>query len=656
MSAIAGILSKDTHSDVKEIVKKMCEIQSHRGPDGEGIILKNGVCFGHRKLEVAKSNTFISEPVFNEDKTVLITCDASIYNSHELRTSLIKKGRRLESDTDSEVILKLYEEFGIKCLEYLRGDFAFALWDEKKNILYMARDRFGVRPLFYYQNKNGSLLFASELKALIKTGMVEKELDLEAIYHYLFYTFFHQPQTPLKNVRSLLPGHYLTYNPNNRNIELSEYWDVPYSDNKTKDVEYLISEGRRILDESIRMRITKGASVGVSLSGGLDSSTIAAKIRSFGYPLKTYTFGFKGEGEELNEFDFARVVAKKIGSDHIEVIMTADDIIKDTEKIIWHFDTPNAGSILSYCLAKTAKEADVNVIFRGDGAHSAFEAPVEKKFLTLNRVLSILDLLPKQMKLVLYKKIGNCLTKLEPYARNKESNMAALTRLLSTYFQVITGGKNLDILFTEDERKKMFVEYFWEEDSSFKETSEIVMDIMEKVISPNIEEKMVYEELKRFPDQALTHISSVNGAFGRENRWPYYDHVFVEFAQKSIPLTLKTIFNPNKYLLRKIAEDVLPEETKKRSQHGFAMPFKAWLGKELKPIVEDVFSEQSIKRRGLFNYNIMRRVYEKYYHPGRAYVSWRKIWSLVILEMWFRLYYDPSDIQPPNFTIKEMLG
>ena len=321
-------------------------------------------------------------------------------------------------------------------------------------------------------------MFASELKALIKTGMVEKELDLEAIYHYLFYTFFHQPQTPLKNLRSLLPGHYLTYNPNNKNIELFEYWDVPYSDNKITDEQYLIFEGRRILDESIRNRVTKGASVGVSLSGGLDSSTLAAKIRSFGFPLKTYTFGFKGEGEELNEFDFARVVAKKIGSDHIEVIMTADDIVKDIEKMIWHFDTPNAGSILSYCLAKTAKEADVNVIFRGDGAHSAFEAPFEKKFLTVNRVLSTLDLLPKQTKLTLCRKIGNYLTMLEPFARNKKGNIAALTRLLSTYFQVITGRKNLDLLFTEEERRKMFIEHFWVKDSSLKETSEIVLDIM----------------------------------------------------------------------------------------------------------------------------------------------------------------------------------
>jgi len=644
MSAIAGILSKDTDDDLKEIVKKMCAIQSHRGPDGEGIILKNGVCFGHRKLEVAKSNAFINEPVFNEDKTLMITCDASIYNSHELRQDLIKKGCRLESGTDSEVILKLYEEFGITCLEYLRGDFAFALWDGTKDKLYLARDRFGVRPLFYCQNKKGSLLFASELKALIKTGMVEKEIDLEAIYHYLFYTFFHQPQTPLKNVRSLLPGHYLTYNPNDTNTEIFQYWDVPFSDNKITDEQYLVSEGRRILDESIKLRVTKGASVGVSLSGGLDSSTLAAKIRSFGFPLKTYTFGFRGEGEELNEFDFARVVAKKIGSDHIEVIMTADDIIKDIDKMIWHFDTPNAGSILSYCLAKTAKEADVNVIFRGDGAHSAFEAPVERKFLIVNRVLSTLDLLPKQTKLALCRKIGNYLTMLEPFARNKKGNIAALTRLLSTYFQVITGRKNLDLLFTEKDRRKMFVEHFWEKDPSFKETSEIVLDIMGKALSPHIDEKMVYEEYKRFSDQALTHISSVNGAFGRENRWPYYDHVFIEFAQKNIPLELKTIFNPNKYLLRKIAEDVLPEETKKRSQRGFAMPFKAWLGKELKAIVEDVFSEQSIRRRGLFNYNALRRVYEKYYQSGGAYVSWRRIWSLVVLELWLRLFYDSENI------------
>jgi len=659
MSAIAGIITRKKifNDDLKQIVKKMCDIQSHRGPDGEGIVLKENTCLGHRLLNLHKFSNNVSQPMSNEDNNILIICDGNIFNYQELKRDLIKKGHIFKSDTDTEVIIHLYEEYGKNCLQYLRGDFAFAIWDNNKKELFLARDRFGIKPLFYYYDGKGTFLFASEIKALIKTGLVNKEIDLEAIYHYLFFTFFPQPQTPFKFVKSLLPGHYLIYSLSNRKIQAFEYWDVPYWADKIIDEKYIVDECKKFLDESTKIRLIKNVPMGICLSGGIDSSTVAAEVAKFSeYPVKTFTFGF-GKIERKNEWEFARLVAKKIGSIHLELTFNGNDILMELPKIVWHFDTPTVSALGPYFFAKAARNNQVNLAFRGDGGNSGFEYPVDLKFPTLQKIFIFFEIFPERIQKHIYKKAEECMTYLECNFKTDNHHIAGLIGLLARYFRAITGRENFDFMFSEKERKKLFIEKFWE-NSEFKETSEIVLECMEKIKAKDIVEKLIYEEYKRFSDQGLTHISSLSSAFSLEVRFPFYDDKLVEFLQR-IPVSYridKAEPNIHKYILKKVVQDMLPPEIIKRKQQGFYMPINMWLRNELKPLVNNILSKESVKKRNIFNYKSIKSVYDQFYSSNNPKISWRKIWSLVVLETWFRLYYDPSDITPPTFTGKDIIG
>lgn len=647
MSAISGLIQKPLPRDAHDVVQRMCAIQRHRNPAGYRVVQNEIACFGSPVISIAAEQIGPIEKASGQKLTFLIANDSAIYNFDILRRDLEAKGIVFRTDTDEELLLNLYKVYGHDCPSHLRGDFAFAIWDAQRQNLFLARDRFGIRPLFYCWI-NSTFLFASELKALIKSGRVDRSIDLDAIYHYLFFTFFRQPQTPLKNIRSLLPAHTLSFNLRDGNIKLHQYWDIPYSANKSQDEIFLIQEGRAVLEEAIAVRARKARSIGVSLSGGLDSSTVAAMVAKLGYPLKTYTFGFKNEGEDLNEFHYSSLVAQKIGSIHSEVVMSSHDILSNLPQMVWHFDTPSAGIILSYCLAKTANQAGVDVTFRGDGAHSAFEAPAERMFNVIHEILSPLNLLPSTVKQNVLNGFEKFFTPFESGARGKSSNFSALIRLLSGYFQTATGRKNLDLMFSENERKDFFATPFWKSDPDFKETCKLVLDVMNKAPSSNILEKMLYEEYHRFSDQALGHITGVNGAFGIDGVQPYLDHKVVEFSQNCMPLSFRTISLPNKYILHKIAESLLPLENLQRSQRGFAMPFHSWLRGDLKALVNDVFSEATIRKRGIFEFAPMKSLYDNYYQKKRPYMSWRKLWVFTVLEIWFRIYMDPADIEKPQ--------
>ncbi|MCK4859442.1 MAG: asparagine synthase (glutamine-hydrolyzing) [Candidatus Omnitrophica bacterium] len=647
MSAISGVVSAGLIDQAQPIIKKMCDIQAHRGPHGEGIFQQKQVCFGHRLLNTSKSTNNTKEPITSEDKSIVIVFDGSIYNSEEIRHGLEKKGYIFASQTDSELVLRSYEAFEMGCLASFNGDFAFAVWDNRKGKTFLARDRFGIKPLFYSVNDKGILIFASELKAIIKSGLIGKKIDYGAIYHYLFFTFFHQPQTPLKNIESVVPGHYVVFDPNTSALKSVKYWEVPFSEEKSFDEEYLVNKFDEILNESIRSRIKKDESLAVSLSGGIDSSFIAKKITSAGHSLKTYTLGFKGEGEEYNEFKFARDVANDIGAMHHECILESREILKNHAKMIWHLETPTSGIILPYFIAKTVGEDKIDVIFRGDGAHSIFESPEERKFAVIQRAFQLMNIMPEPFRKNLCDQIEKQLNKFAPYYRNRNNNFAWITHILSRYFKAVTGKRNMELLFTEAERKELFLEPFWENDSYFKETSEIVLEIMNKIITNDIREKMIYEEYYRFPNQALMYITNVHAGFSLECRQPYWDHKLVEFSQNNLPLSLRNKNHQDKYIFKQICRSNLSNKIIDRAQHGFYMPIHRWLRNELRPLVDDVFSEETVKKRGLFKYGSMRSIYEQYYNSPRGMIAWRKIWCLVALETWFRLFFDPGEIESP---------
>ena len=645
MSAISGIVGEKLPENSKKTLSEMNGIQVHRGPDTQSILQWETVCFGHCSLGLGKPGL-----MENKEQTLSITCDGSIYNLSELQKKCRDIGYTLDNGGEAEVLLCLYQDMGMEFLSLLRGDFSFAIWDKIKNKVFLVRDRFGIKPLFY-SFSNGTLIFASELKALIRTGMVDKAIDHEAIYHFLFFTYFLYPQTPLKSVKSVLPAHYIEFDPGNGNILIRKYWDIPFSKTKTHDEGFLLNKFGQLLDESINMRMDTNRSMAVSLSGGLDSSFIAAHIRKSGYPLKTFTFGFRGEGEEYNEFQYAREVADAIGSIHQEYVLNSKSILENHQKMIWHLETPTSGIILPFLLAETAANNNIELTFRGDGGNSMFESEAGKRFATLQRLFSILGILPAPVRKKLCEKIDDFLTYFAPYYRTHNNNLAYFLFINTQYFKAVTGRTNMELLFTEKERKKLFRNPFWEECQGFKETSELVLEIMNQIMTRDLEEKLIFSELKRFPNQALMYISNVHAAFSTECRQPYWDHEVVAFSHKNLPLDLRVKDGQSKYILKTLSRSVLPDKIIDRPQHGFYMPIHRWLRNDLKPIVDDVFSEKTIQKRGLFDVKTMRGIYNQYYSANRKAVSWRKIWSLVALETWFRLFYDPAEITAPAIKV-----
>jgi len=641
MSAIAGILTSDSELNLSNIVKKMCDVQSHRGPHGEGIIRNNTICFGHRLFMVSEPNTEGTDPLYNSDKSILITCDANIYNLQQLKQNLIKKGHQLKTDTEAEVILHLYENFGMSGLQYLRGDFAFAIWNNKLKQLFLARDRFGVKPLYYYYNKkNERILFASELKALVASGIVEKEIDFEAIYHYLFLTFFPQPKTPFKFARSVLPGTYLVYDFNRSTIEEVGYWDIPCVDNKPKESEEnIIEECGSLLDESVKIRCPHNASVGISLSSGMDSCTVAGLLSKYEPGIKTFTIGFGKEHEKLNEFLLANLVSQKIGSKHYETVLTGKDLLENLPHLVSHIDTPTTGMILPYFFAQKAGQEGIDVAFRGDGGNSTFQYLIDGKMPLLDKALGFISILPQSVKIRIYEETDRLFSGLNTNLRISNPKIDGLLGLLSRYFSFKAGTTNIASMFTRDERKKFFLHKDWLNDPYFEDTNYIVSSYYNGS-AKDFYERFNYGDFKVYYDQGLAHLNGMAGAFSIDLRLPYFDHKLIEFIQNMVPSLLREKDGIDKYILKRIANTLLPPEILSRSARGFYMPIDNWLKTILKPVVDDVFSLSTVNKRNIFSYQEIRKVYDQYYLSIEPRISWRKIWAFVILEYWFRQHYD----------------
>lgn len=641
MSGIAGILTKRTDRDLKGIVKTMSAFQSHRGPDGDGLILDDKVCFGHCFLRLNAAPRTPSEPLYNSDKSILITSDANIYNSEQIRRTVTKGREPHGPGSDAETILSLYEDLGINFLKHLRGDFSFAIWDKRLRKLFLVRDRFGIKPLFYFYNeKRQEILFASELRPLIKSGMVEKDLDLEGIYHYLFLTFFPQPRTPLKYIRSLLPGSYLLYDFNKEELNISTYWDIPCADKKpSHSEEEIIEECSRLLEESIRIRCPENVPVGISLSSGMDSCSIAALTKKFSRDVITFTFGFEKEHEKLNEFSLSKLVAEQIGSNHHEVCISSKDIIENLSHLASHLDTPTAGAFLPYFFGMNASQEGIRVAFRGDGGNSAFQYLIDKKMPSLNRAFSLLDKLPKAYRILLYANIDKLFSSLRNHLSISNQKILGSIDLLSRYFSFKGGTTHFDLMFSNKERKSFFASKQWQEEGEFKDTNFIVASYYDANVK-DLHEKYNYGDFKVYCDQGLPLLNSVTSAFSIDLRLPYFDHVLIEFIQNNVPSQLRIKDDVEKYMLKRMMNGLLPAEIIDRNPRGFYQPMHHWLRTDLRTIVDDVFSKRNIENRNIFNYQELGKVYNRYYEAQDQNMSWRKVWTFVTLEYWLREHYD----------------
>jgi asparagine synthase (glutamine-hydrolysing) len=574
MCGIVGMYSYSGEPVRADLLMKMRDTMSHRGPDGAGIwIAPDGrTGLAHRRLAIIDLSESANQPMSNEDGTVWIVYNGEIYNHSEIRTELQMNGHRFKTDhSDTEVIVHAFEQWGKDCVHKFRGMFAFAIWDERKQEVFLFRDRIGIKPL-YYVFKNGKLIFASEIKAILADPAISAELNEEAFYHYLSFLTTPAPNTLFRGIVKLPPGSYARVK-RNGHAEVERYWDVldyaePYTDVSEQEI------AARILEElrtAVRYRKVSDVPVGVFLSGGIDSSTNAALFsQGEADGVKTFSIGYLGEYQSYqNEFQYARLMAELVGAEHHERRLVVDDFINFLPELVYHQDEPIADPVCVpvYYVSKLARDNGVIVCQVGEGSDELFFGYSNwRKSLRLQK-LSDLPLAGA------FKELGLGLLRI---ANKKQTHYYEWLRRGACGEPVFWGGAEA---FTEEEKKsllssrlkKRFCNY-----SSYEVLKPIFNRFHERAWERSWINWMTYLDLNlRLPELLLMRVDKMSMATSLEARVPFLDHKFVEFVM-SIPGSIKTTNGELKYILKKAVHGLIPDELINRRKQGFGVPIYEW--------------------------------------------------------------------------------
>ncbi len=608
MCGICGIIRRHQENTVSPAtLKKMTDSLIHRGPDDEGFYVNNNAGLAMRRLQVIDLQTG-QQPIFNEDKSIVVVQNGEIYNYVELRERLIKKGHRFYTHSDTEVIVHLYEEYGEDFLGHLNGMFAIALWDDTRQKLILARDRLGEKPLYYFQNESG-IAFASELKALATLPDFPREVNNEAIYNYFSYLVVSAPATIYRGVNKLRPAHYLRFQ--NGRTEIRRYWDVQFDPQHHWSEKMVCEQLSELLIRSIRQRIRSDVPFGAFLSGGIDSSIVVALMSQvLDEPVKTFSIGF--EEDRYNELNYARQIAEKYNTEHHELVVkpSAIDLL---EKLVWYFDEPFAGpsAIPTYVVSKMARE-HVTVVLTGDGG--------DEVFLGYDRYLKMLgrqkyDKIPAPLRKLLGS-VGGLLPQ-QTYGKG------LLQSLGQDDFHYYTVG--LSQFF----KPKLFTRDFLQQISgadSFSVVSDALLDDSHEYLT-----RLNAIDLKHYlPENVLVKVDRMSMANSLETRALFLDHKIVEFAAK-IPAQLKIKNGISKYILKRSSKNLLPQKIINRNKWGFALPVDEWFRGELSEMIREKIN--ATQKSDMFNHIYLSTILSE--HLSRRRDHSYLLWSFLILQKWF---------------------
>ena len=628
MCGICGKLSFSPPIPVDgELLHRMCEVMRHRGPDDSGIYLKGCVGLGIRRLSIIDLDTG-HQPISNEDESVWIVLNGEIYNFVELRRELEAKGHRFRTNTDTEVIVHLYEDFGEGCVQKLRGMFAFAIWDAREQKLFLARDRIGQKPL-YYAIVNGSLIFGSEIKAILQDPEIERRINWEALDDYLTHLFVPSPKTIFQGIHKLPPAHYLTCK--DGRIKIERYWRVTYRSDENKGEAFYAQRLAELLQESVKLRLVSDVPLGAFLSGGLDSSLVVAMMSGLSNrPVKTFSIGFKESS--YNELRYARLVAEHFGTDHREFEVTCD-VVDLLPKLVWHFDEPFADSsaIPTYYVSKMTRQ-HVTVALSGDAGDEVFAG---YRRYQARRMAQYFNLLPKWARREL---IGSVVKRLpEPTSYYGASYVKKVKRFVE-YAATVDENERTSWapLFTAKQKDRLYSSQLKGHLSSYRESSQFLNQYFDQAYNEDMVAKMMWVDLMTYlPGDILTKVDRMSMAVSLEARAPFLDHKLVEFAAE-IPTALKLKGLSTKYILKRSMSELLPKEIIRRSKQGFVVPMASWLKDQLSQCIEDLLlSETSIGRR-YFNPRYIEGMVKEH-REGRQDYS-QHIWALLIFEVWHRMF------------------
>ncbi|MFC1667390.1 asparagine synthase (glutamine-hydrolyzing) [Candidatus Omnitrophota bacterium] len=624
MCGICGKVS--LHNDINEdLIRRMCNLLKHRGPDDEGIYVADGIGLGHRRLSIIDLSSAGHQPMSNEDGSIWIAMNGEIYNFPELRRNLEKKGHVFKSRTDTEVILHLYEDKGIDCVKDLRGMFAFSIWDRTKKRLILARDRLGQKPLFY-SFKNGNLIFASELNAILQ-GEVSRDIDLASMDDFLNYGYIPAPFSIFKDIKKLPPAHFLIFE--SGNIAIQRYWSLDYSKKlELREEEYC----ERVLDllkESTKDRLLSDVPLGAFLSGGIDSSVVVGMMAQLmDRPVKTFSIGF--EDKSFNETSYARIVSERFGTEHKE-FMVKPDALKILPDLVLHFGEPygDSSSIPTYYLSKLTRQ-DVTVALNGDAGDESFggyERYVANKIAERYRIQS-----------VIFNKLFGRIIKNLPESTHKKDNINRLKRFLNSA-GLGSGHRysRLMSIFNKEERAEAYSDHMKEEIKRNGRENIILREYKIANTGDLVDSTLLVDLMTYMPGDLLPKVDITSMINSLEARSPFLDHRFIEFSAR-IPSKHKIRGLTTKYILRKAARKMLPDSIIKREKVGFGVPIGRWFRAELKDYAYDVLMSDVFVKRGYFKKRCIKKILDE--HTSGKVNNGNKIWCLLNLEIWSRMFVD----------------
>ena len=631
MCGICGMFGQKNQPVDRNVLQRMTDLLVHRGPDEQGQFIDGAAGLGHRRLSIIDLASG-QQPMFNEDNSVAIVFNGEIFNYQKLNKKLAAAGHRIRTNSDTETIIHLYEEYGEHCAEYLRGQYAIAIWDKRRQSMFLARDRLGIKPLYYYLKKN-LLVFGSEIKSILAHPAVKRELNSAGLDQYFTYLYVRAPETIFKDIYKLEPGHWLMASPDG--VKQARYWDLAqYVGSGAKhSEEYYTEKLLDILKQSVQMRLMSEVPLGAFLSGGLDSSAIVGLMTQVAKnSVVTASIGF--EEEKFNEIDYARNVAEKFSTEHHEFFVRAKalDILG---KLAWHFDEPFADSpaVPTYYVSQTARRC-VTVALSGDGGDENFAGYRNYR---VDKYENYLRVLPQSIRSILFGTLGRIYPRadfLPQWLRAKTFFKNAGLSHAGAYHNTksAVGAEYKRELYSADFQQKIsgydpfqrFLEYYNEPENC---------DELARILYVDIKTYLV--------DDILTKVDRMSMAHSLEVRVPILDHEFVEFAA-SIPSNLKLKGRVGKYIFKQSLEKLLPEQNIHRRKMGFSVPLANWFRGELKDIAAEALLGKDFAGRGYFDADYVKTMWEEHQSGYRNYAT--NLWQLLMFELWHRTFIDRSEL------------
>jgi asparagine synthase (glutamine-hydrolysing) len=635
MCGICGRINLDSAKSriSKELMHRMCQTIIHRGPDSEGIYLSTEqhsdnipVGLGIRRLAIIDLQTG-DQPIHNEDKSVWVVLNGEIYNFKVLREGLEKKGHIFYTQSDTEVIVHLYEESGIDFLKSLRGMFALALWDNNKKQLFLARDRLGKKPLCYARNSK-YLIFASELKAILANPEIKKEIDSEALDYYLTYYYIPAPLTIFKQIRKLPPASYLACDVNG-NIRIEKYWELTYQEKQILTTKEYGTRVMDLLEEATKIRMVSDVPLGALLSGGIDSSAVVGLMAKHSTkPVKTFSIGFSES--DYSELKYAKLVANHFKTEHHEFIVTPK-VIEILPKLVWHYSEPYADSSMlpSYYVANETRK-HVTVALNGDGGDENFAGYpryLAQKLISQPLVRGLSKLIHHMILPSGSADPRKFFTRLKRFT--KVAHLSPAQRYLQW-----------QLCFDAGNRQKLYQPWLRDEmkQAAGRTTEDYLLNLYKEAPAWTSLDRMLYTDMMSYlPDDLLVKMDIASMANSLESRSPFLDHKLVRFTSQ-IPSDLKLKGFTLKYILRKALKGFVPDRILIRGKMGFGVPISRWFRNDLKGYIQKMLASEIIRKRNYLQPEAVQHLMKEHF-AGRV-DNGARLWALLVLEIWFQTFID----------------